>query len=124
MRQASAPKLEEFVVARIRDIGRDSAMLEEVLVAIEAEREQQKPHLEKEQRMLAVELAGCTLPCRRSGALLVGPFSAEPACWRLNPEAPRLTVHSTLSFPSGPSWLSQSIKLDADIISLASTCSL
>src|SRR5438477_3401483 len=65
VRHVSATRLEEFVVARIRDIGRDPALLEKTLRAIEADRERDKPQLEKEQRMLTADLAGCRNESRK-----------------------------------------------------------
>jgi hypothetical protein len=67
VRMVSAPKLEAFVVERIRDIGSAPALLEETLRAIEADREQERPALEKEQRMLTTDLAGCRGEEARSG---------------------------------------------------------
>jgi site-specific DNA recombinase len=69
-RHVSATQLETFVVARIRDIGRDPALLEETLRAIEADREREKPQLEKEQRRLAADLAGCRGEARKLVAAL------------------------------------------------------
>ena len=70
VRNVSALELEAFVVARIRHIGRDPALLEETLAAIEADREREKPQLEKEQRMLTADWAGCRGEARKLVAAL------------------------------------------------------
>ena len=52
----SADQLEQFVVERIKGIGRDPALLADTIAVLTADREAQRPTLEKEQRMLQVEL--------------------------------------------------------------------
>jgi site-specific DNA recombinase len=60
VRAVSAAELEQFVVDRIRDIGRDPAVLQETLAAIDQQRAQERPALEREQRMLQAEHQACS----------------------------------------------------------------
>ncbi len=73
VRAVSAAELERFVVDRIQDIGRDPAVLQETLVAIDEQRAQERPVLEQEQRMLQSEHQTCRGEARRLvGALAQG----------------------------------------------------
>ena len=74
----------------------------------------------------AVESVNADCTCQPSASAVTATGGSGSITWQAGQTSisSSVTVHSTLSFPSGPSWLSQSIKLDADIISLASTCSL
>jgi len=70
VRAVSAAELERFVVDRIRDIGRDPAVLQETLSAIDEQRAQEKPALEREQRMLQAEHQTCRNEARKLVAAL------------------------------------------------------
>jgi len=72
VRAVSATELERFVVDRIRDIGRDPAVLQETLSAIEEQRAQERPALEREQRTLQVEHQTCRADARKLLAALTG----------------------------------------------------
>jgi len=74
VRAVSAAELECFVVDRIRDIGRDPAVLQETLAAINEQRAQERPALEREQRMLQAEHQTCRNEARKLvAALASGP---------------------------------------------------
>jgi len=74
VRAVSAVELERFVVDRIRDIGRNPAVLQETLAAIDEQRAQERPTLEREQRTLQVEHKACRDESRR----LVSALAAAP----------------------------------------------
>jgi len=75
VRAVSAAELERFVVDRIRDIGRDPAVLQETLSAIDEQRGQERPALAREQRTLQVEHKACRDESRR----LVSALGAAPS---------------------------------------------
>ncbi|MBI5546096.1 MAG: recombinase family protein [Deltaproteobacteria bacterium] len=57
VRSVSADKLEAFVVERIREMGRDAALLEDTVKAVQAGREHDVPALQTEQNRLEHQLA-------------------------------------------------------------------
>ncbi len=65
-------KTERFVADRIRDIGRDPTTLQETVAAIVEQRAQERPALEREQRILQAEHQACRSEARR----LVGALGA------------------------------------------------
>jgi site-specific DNA recombinase len=52
VRRVSAAELERFVVARLRDMGADPKLLQDTIEAVVADRQRDKPQLEKELRSL------------------------------------------------------------------------
>lgn len=70
VKAAPAAELEKFIVARIQELGADSAVLRESLEEAAADRQKEKPQLEQEQRQLQVEFQNCTLESRRLIAAL------------------------------------------------------
>ncbi len=60
---------------RIRDIGRDPAVLQETLAAMDQQRVQERPALEREQRMLQTEHQACRSEARK----LVAALGAAPS---------------------------------------------
>ena len=79
VRSVPAAELERFVVDRIRDIGRDPALLQETLAAIDASRRQERPALEREQRTLHVEHQACRAEARKLVASLAAATSSSVA---------------------------------------------
>ena len=77
VRAVSAAELERFVVDRIRDIGRDPAVLQETLAAIDEQRAQERPALEREQRMLQAEHQTCRNEARQLVAALAAGASTS-----------------------------------------------
>jgi site-specific DNA recombinase len=65
-----ATEIEAFVVDRIKDIGRDPALLQETLRAAEEDRQRERPELDKEARMLTAELATSRAEARKLVAAL------------------------------------------------------
>src|SRR5258708_22177003 len=65
VRAVSASELEGFIVDRIRDIGRDPAMLQETLRAVAQEGEREQRQLEQERRMLQAEHQTCRAKARK-----------------------------------------------------------
>lgn len=63
------------MVDRIREIGRDPAVLRETLAAVDEQRTQERPALEREQRTLQVEHKACRDESRR----LVSALGAAPS---------------------------------------------
>jgi site-specific DNA recombinase len=75
VRAVSAAELERFVVDRIRDVGRDPTFLQETLAAMDDQRREERPALEREQRTLQVEPKTCRDESRR----LVSALAAAPS---------------------------------------------
>jgi site-specific DNA recombinase len=59
VRSVPAEELERFVVARISEMGADPSLLRDTLEAVAADRQRNKPELEREQRQLQVEHQAC-----------------------------------------------------------------
>jgi hypothetical protein len=65
VRAVAAAELEAFIVDRIRDIGRDPALLQETLRSAAEDREREHGQLEQERRMLQAEHQQCRSEARR-----------------------------------------------------------
>ena len=78
VRAVSAPEMEQFVVARIRDIGRDPALLQETLRAVAEERQRDAAQFEQERRMLQAEHQTCRAEARKLAAALGQTGAAAP----------------------------------------------
>jgi site-specific DNA recombinase len=79
VRAVSAPELERFVVDRIRDIGRDPALLQETLRAVAEDREREQGQLEQERRMLQGEHQTCRVEARKLTTALAQASTAAPS---------------------------------------------
>jgi site-specific DNA recombinase len=76
VRSVPAEELEQFVVARIREMGADSKLAAETAAAVEADRTGDAPQLAREERLLHAEHAACRGEAKHLVAALAGSESA------------------------------------------------